>query len=85
MTPEQILATIRNHNIKLGSLEECAKCELHLCVDYRVNDTDEECKCFFCGKPVFAATKFPEGGPQPKKIGLECALEHAKGEQSFDA
>ena len=80
-----IMETIRKHNIKVQSIEECAKSDWHLCSGRRMNDDDEEGKCFLCNTPVFAHDKFPADGPQPKKICIKCALEHASGEQSFDA
>jgi len=83
MTPKEILDFIKK--VKTKSVEECAKADLHLCVDHRMDETDGEGKCFFCGKPIFFKDKFPEGGPQPKKVCVNCALEHARGEQSFDA
>jgi hypothetical protein len=88
LTPEQaaqIADTIKKYNINVASVEECAKCDWHLCVDERMDPSDGEGKCFACGKPVFFHNKFPEGGPQPKKICIQCALEKSKGEQAFGA
>ncbi len=85
MTPKQILDTIKKHNIKVASVEECAKCEWHVCSELRTAETEEEGKCFLCNSPIFFTQKFPEGGPQPKKICIKCVIGLARDEQSFDA
>jgi len=85
MTPEQILAALKKHNIQVKSVEECAKAEWHVCADHLVFKTDTEDKCFLCSKPIWYSNKFPEGGPQPRRICIECALAHARGEDSFGA
>jgi len=85
MNRKQIAETLKKHNIKVLSVEECAKCDWHLCVDHRMAETDAEGKCFVCGKPVFFKDKFPEGGPQPKKICIQCAVDYSRGEKAFGA
>lgn len=88
-TPEEfkagLEAFLKKNNIQVKSLEECAKSEVHVCIDRRVLPDDEEGKCFMCGKAVFFHDKFPADGPQPKKICLECLPAFSRGEQSFDA
>lgn len=84
-TPEQIKATLKKFNITVESLKECAKSDVHVCSDRRVLDSDGEGKCCECGRPVFFHDKFPEDGPQPKKICMDCLPAFVAGEKSFGA
>ncbi len=81
----EIKSLLKKHNIKIESLEECAKSDYHVCASHRVMETDGKAPCCDCGKTLYFHDKFPKDGPQPKKICFECVVLRAKGEDSFDA
>ncbi len=86
MNWEDILADIASGKIKVQSVEECAKAEVHLCSDKPTGlKGEQEATCSECGRPLFFTDTFPKDGPQPRKVCMKCALDIATGAQSFDA
>lgn len=72
--------------IKLKSLEECAKAELHLCSDKPFGlKGEQQAACSECGRTIFFTQSFPPEGPQPRKVCIPCALTLGRGEKSFGA
>lgn len=85
MKPEDVLKAIADGTIKVRSLEECAKSDVHVCSSHRTGlKGEQEAACSDCGKPIFFTTVFPEG-KQPRKICIPCAMGLARGEQSVTA
>lgn len=85
MTPKEILSKIADGTIKVGSVEECAKSDVHLCSSTPTGlKNEQQGVCSECGKPVWFTNVFP-GDKVPRKICVTCALTIARGEQEFSA
>ena len=86
MKPEDILSAIADGTIKVKSLEECAKAELHVCSGEATGiKGEQESTCSECERPVFFCQSFPADGQQPRKVCVQCALTLARGEDSLSA
>lgn len=86
MKPKDIIDAIASGKIKVRSVEECAKSELHVCAPHQTGiKGEQETVCSECGCQIFFTNTFPKDGPQPRKVCLKCALDLATGTQSFDA
>lgn len=82
----KILRSIADGTIKVKSVEECAKAEIHLCSNHQNPELKEyEGVCSECGCKVWFTQLFPPDGPQPRKICLDCAVNTMRGENSFGA
>ena len=82
MTPKQVRDAVADGTIKVKTLEECARADIHLCSNNRTGlKGEQEDVCSECRRPVFFTTIFP-AGKQPRKVCVQCALAVTRGEQT---